>query len=767
MLDFDPLFGSVHSLTDTLPTMGDPTPIALDWPRDLAIARGLRQGRVDLWNPLAACGTPLWAELGGPFFPLKLPFYVLPSRTAYEAFLLLRLAFAGLGAYLLARARSLTTLGAITAGITFELCGFLIPQVRFGVYSGAFVLPWVVLGAEMLARRPSARACVGAAALIGVGASAGHAGIAVLLVGAFVVSTLAHAAGLRHSPRVARSCLVWGSVALLLGLSLAAPTLLPTAELMSVATSYKVESIGVSSRATMLSGWRVLLPVVLFLPRLADGLATLGVLPVALAAIGMLAGGLDIPLLAVGFLGLLIGATPIGFGWVNDLPLVPMILPSYALPLIALPLTQAAGRGAEVLPVASPRLLGLATVVPILACMALWCVSAPVEGFRALLVLLPTATPWQAPAVTAALGILAVGLRKTRLAPLIGAGVAVAVVCERFVAAAPQLRQPVSAVLSSSPSAAVRLLEERLGDGAWRMVGVPHRVGYPMTTMLFGLRDVRGFAAMPPRRYVEYLRAIDVVAPPSDPAGPLDQAASMVVQHVGVPTSPLLDLAAARWVAVPRRASEPPARLLDDDPAVRLVLEDGPVLIFENTAAVPRVRIAHEVIPVPDETAARAWARGVGAAGGHARALGLDDAVAIEPDEHGRYPTVRPRAGSAPEEVSVMEQGDPDRLVITARLASPGLVVVADSYVPGWHVTVDGKAASIHPADLLFRAVPVPVGFHTIEFEYRPRGFTAGVVLFMMSTVGCVLLLVASFGRERLSRLAAARPRLSSEVPSL
>jgi hypothetical protein len=745
MLDFDPLYGSLRSLSAPLPTMGDPTPIALDWPRELAIARGVQQGRLDLWNPLAACGTPLWAELGGPFFPLKLPFYLFPSRITYEACLLLRLAFAGLGAYLLGRQRGLTMVGAIAAGVGFELSGFLIYQVPFAVYSNTFVLPWVLLGAKILARRRSATAAVGTAVLIGLAASAGHGGIALLLVGAFVVAILAHGAALRESPRTARSCLLWGGIALVLGLALAAPALLPTAELLSLATSYKGERIGESVRSGMLSSWRVLLPISLFLPGFSDPLAALGVLPLAAASIGLLAGGLDAPLIGVGLLGLLLGATPIGFGWVNDLPLVSMILPIYALPLIALPLTQAVGRGVEVLAVLPPRRLGAAIAVPILACLALWLVCAP-NILRAVLpALLPSARIWLAPAVTAVLAGAAVALRRTRLASVLGAAVTAAMICERVVVVAPQLHQPTSTVLASPPSAAVRLLQQRTADGASRLVGVPHRVGYPVTPMLFGLADIRGFAALPPRRYVEYLRAADVTAPPLDPAPlSLDMAPLMVVQHVRVTRSPLLDLAAVRWVVVPRRGPEPPASVLDADPALRLVLDDGPALVYENDAALPRVRFVHEAVRVPDEEAARAWALRTGALAGHAGDLRLADTVVVEPDEQGRYPVLEPPAPSAHEEVRIADQSDPDRLVIAARLDSPGLVVIADGFVPGWRARVDGVPAPIHPANLMFRAVPVPAGVHTLELEYRPRGFTAGAVLCALAALACVLLLLAS-----------------------
>src|SRR5262245_55356615 len=105
-LDSDPLYRT-DGPAPPPPKAPDVTPIVVEFPRDLAFARGLRDGRLDAWNPLVAAGTPLWGEWGGPFFPLKLVFYAAPSRETYNAFLALRLVAAGVGAYLLARRRGL------------------------------------------------------------------------------------------------------------------------------------------------------------------------------------------------------------------------------------------------------------------------------------------------------------------------------------------------------------------------------------------------------------------------------------------------------------------------------------------------------------------------------------------------------------------------------------------------------------------------------------------------------------------------------------
>ena len=63
-------------------------------------------------------------------------------------------------------------------------------------------------------------------------------------------------------------------------------------------------------------------------------------------------------------------------------------------------------------------------------------------------------------------------------------------------------------------------------------------------------------------------------------------------------------------------------------------------------------------------------------------------------------------------------------VTIRAFLNSAGLLVLADSFYPGWRVYVDGKEKKVLRANLFFRAVPLSEGEHTVEFRYRPLSFT-------------------------------------------
>jgi hypothetical protein len=757
-LDFDPLYRSGFDL-DQPPPLMDPGAAVFDWPRDLVFARGLHQGRLDLWNALAGCGAPLWAEQMGPFFPLRLPFYVCPSRAGYNAFLLLRLPFAALGAYLLGRARGLTAIGATAAGVTFELCDVLLPDIAIGVYSNRFLLPWVVLASALIARRRDGAAAAAGALILGTAVSAGHPSLGILAILTFLVATAAHVALSWGRWRAMIQLAVWAGVAVVLGLALAAPAILPLVQLLGVGATYKTTVLNMNLLQQGFSATRLLLPFDLFVPGIVG--SALGVFGLVAAMTGVARGGLDGPLIVVGLVGLGLSVAPIGLGWIHSLPAVRYIQPVYAVPLVVLPLTQAAGRGVEVLTCIRRRQIALVSASSVVGLGLMWLLCQPdmssaVQFIRSLGAR-TFLTRLMAPVVAAA-GVLSLASMLPRIpwAARLALAMTALIAWERMAATAPGFRQPISGVVESSPTPAVRFLQVRLAAGDFRMIGVPH-IGSPLAPMLFALPDLRNFSALPVRRYVEYLQAIrrdaDDSTRPAEGQTPsiFRRAPLITIDDVrAVVRSALTDLASVRYVVVARRGGQPPASNLEDDPVMTLAYADDRVLMYENAGALPRVRIVHNIIPLPDEDAARSWARKVGASSGHASELGLQDTVVLEPDEHGGYPPSLAPQASAREYATITEQSNPDRLVIGAYLDGAALVVIADTYYPGWRAWVDDVPAPIHPADLLFRAVFVPAGTHVIELRYRSFPFTVGVVLFLASSAMCVLLAL----RSRITRRA-------------
>ncbi len=82
-----------------------------------------------------------------------------------------------------------------------------------------------------------------------------------------------------------------------------------------------------------------------------------------------------------------------------------------------------------------------------------------------------------------------------------------------------------------------------------------------------------------------------------------------------------------------------------------------------------------------------------------------------------------------------------------------GLLVVNESYHPGWRARVDGAPVAVQPANLNFCGIPVRGrGPHRVELEYLPSSFVAGACLSLASWtlgLGAVLLQAALKRRAR------------------
>jgi len=72
------------------------------------------------------------------------------------------------------------------------------------------------------------------------------------------------------------------------------------------------------------------------------------------------------------------------------------------------------------------------------------------------------------------------------------------------------------------------------------------------------------------------------------------------------------------------------------------------------------------------------------------------------------------------------------------------LLVMSDTWYPGWEAAIDGIPAKILLANHTMRAVVVPGGAHTVTFEYRPGSVRAGFCLSLAGIAGLLGLALAS-----------------------
>jgi len=91
-----------------------------------------------------------------------------------------------------------------------------------------------------------------------------------------------------------------------------------------------------------------------------------------------------------------------------------------------------------------------------------------------------------------------------------------------------------------------------------------------------------------------------------------------------------------------------------------------------------------------------------------------------------------------PLEPAVIRSLEPERVEIDATPSADGLLVLSDTYYPGWRATVDGSNVEIFRANGLFRAVRISAGPHHVVFEYAPQSLRRGAWLSALSLLAIV-----------------------------
>jgi hypothetical protein len=161
-----------------------------------------------------------------------------------------------------------------------------------------------------------------------------------------------------------------------------------------------------------------------------------------------------------------------------------------------------------------------------------------------------------------------------------------------------------------------------------------------------------------------------------------------------------------------------------------VVADDGPVTkIFENPSALPRAYVTYRVLPAPRDVE---------------RLLAAISRPGYDPLAvtyvEGEVPGVVP-AGAPRGHAAQFVRDDEEEVELEATLERPGLVVLADSFYPGWRATVDGVPAPILAANHLFRGVPAGPGTHRVRFVYAPASLRLGAACTAAALLAVLVLL--------------------------
>jgi hypothetical protein len=710
---------------------------------------------VPLWDPYLMGGRPYQGNSQSAVFsPFSVPAYVLPFWDSLALIAALKLFVAAFGAFLLGRAFGMRFAGALLCGLVFGFSLWSVTWVSWTTMSVWACLPWLCLLSELCLRRPGPLPFAGLATVVGVQFLGGHPSSSFQVMVAVALFWLVRAVAsrpLRERDLLLRLATFGGALAV--GAALAAVTLIPFLELLS-------HSIDIDARTAAASDAhepaRYLLGVFLhdwwgrgsnvsleFASSLEEHAYYIAALPLMLAASAlMLAPRRErIVVAAVGAVALLvaIGAPPF-FDIVKSLPgfdaarngrvaviavLCAAVLAGWGLDDLTGPRDLTAGRRRLVLGV-----VGVLTVLPVVwvarrielgslgdGLRIAWGFASP--GLDGDAIRMSSVLEWVLPAV---LGVVLVWLRLSgRLGASAFAGLALALIALDLFRAGMGYNPAIHERDAVQPAtAAIRYLQ---GQRPNRFAGLhpeaPLTLAVPIppnVAVRYGLYDARGYDFPFEKRYAELWRRVIATSP--------DCNYAFCPEAAGRSPRALRALGLLGVTDLLQNRGDPPLR------GFEVAYSGADARIYRNPDALPRAFLVGRQQVVSGADAAR---EAVTAPGFQAR-----DVAVVE----------RPIAGLGREGGSarVTRYGD-ERVDVSTDAARPSLLVLTDSWFPGWKAKVDGKDTPVERVDYLIRGVKVPAGAHEVEFSYEPASWRAGWILSLLALIA--ILTAALIGWRR------------------
>jgi Bacterial membrane protein YfhO len=215
---------------------------------------------------------------------------------------------------------------------------------------------------------------------------------------------------------------------------------------------------------------------------------------------------------------------------------------------------------------------------------------------------------------------------------------------------------------------------------------------------------------------------------------------NMIMHDIQLPVAPMLGI---RYFVFPK-ATDPnhPATPDPGRPTFkRLAFTEG-LGLWEMEGVPGFAYLSDYVDAVPSEDAARSWMKGL--TWEQVRAY----PAVVEAPESALHDVVRAQDGTSPGGVFVPEY-TPGHIVLNVDASRTALLVVAESYYPGWNATLDGRPIPILRTNYLSQGIVVPAGKHTVEMKYEPASFSTGAILSAAGLAGLLgLALWAMRGRK-------------------
>lgn len=143
-----------------IPDFGESDVLHLNYPLKELLASSLKKGEWPLWTPNLASGFPILAEgqIGTFYLPNLLLFRFLPTITAYNLNLVFVYFLSAFGTYLVLRFFQIGRIPSIYGALVFAFSGFLTVHLgHFNLIQAVSLTPWLFWSFLLLNRTPGAK----------------------------------------------------------------------------------------------------------------------------------------------------------------------------------------------------------------------------------------------------------------------------------------------------------------------------------------------------------------------------------------------------------------------------------------------------------------------------------------------------------------------------------------------------------------------------------------------------------------------------------
>jgi len=152
------------------------------------------------------------------------------------------------------------------------------------------------------------------------------------------------------------------------------------------------------------------------------------------------------------------------------------------------------------------------------------------------------------------------------------------------------------------------------------------------------------------------------------------------------------------------------------------------IYINENLDAFPRAYLVHDFVTVPTGKAQDFLAEN--------REFDLRNSVILE-SSLSEFELNNLHSSSYELDSAKISEFNENSIQIQTFSENDSILILTDVFYPGWRILIDDEPSEILRANGLVRAVIVPEGSHTVEFQYVPDSFWLGMII---STITAILL---------------------------